>query len=71
MNDVQLLKQYHDKITKKDDLQIHRITNNLVDVFQGDGWDKCSRYRKVKNKWVQVSGPQLTFQQLLLLADNI
>jgi hypothetical protein len=67
MSPEQLVKQYKDKVIKKDNVQIHKITNSLVDVFQGDGWRTCSRYRKMKGTWTHLSDPRLAASDFAVL----
>lgn len=61
MNTQQMLNQYEEKtgLTKTGHF-IYKSTNTLVDVFSGEGWASCSRYRRLRGKWVHLSGPKLS-----------
>jgi hypothetical protein len=66
MNTAALLRQYHSKVTKQaDGTLILPVGRFIIDIFTGDGWDKHSRYRKLKGKLIHVSGIKLSHEDLV------
>lgn len=42
------------------------IYPNLVDVFSGDGWENWSRWRCIKNHWIQIKGTPIQHSALII-----
>lgn len=47
-------------------MKVYPIFNNLADVFQGDGWSNWSRWRFIKNHWVQIAGNKIDHPALII-----
>lgn len=50
-------------------IKTYKIFNNLVDIFLGDGWETWSRWKQVKNSWIQVAGPPCKELEPLILKN--
>lgn len=53
-------------------MKIYPVTksNNLVDVFLGDGWETWGRYKRVAKKWVYIKGIRLSEDLLKALTKE-
>lgn len=48
-------------------MKIYPVTNNLLDVFIGDGWENWSRWYWKNNTLKQVSGKENPFVKARLI----
>ena len=37
-------------------MKLYKIFQTLIDVFQDDGWEQWSRWKRIKGNWFQVAG---------------
>lgn len=60
MDQAIAINQYKAHTGNIGDLHFKRIGNNVVDVFDGEGFGTPSRLRLVKGNWTHVAGPKLS-----------
>ena len=48
------------------EIKLYPVVNSLIDVFVGDGWLGHSRWRKIKNHWIQVGGNKVEHPALII-----